>query len=64
MDNYQYDRAGELASVAIRLKNQGANNPQIWEHQQICKRLVGEGKISQEQCDWIIALSGGEIVRG
>lgn len=64
MDGEQYDHAGELARVAVRLRQRQARASLIWEHQQLCKRLVEKGEISQEQCDWIIALSGGEIVRG
>lgn len=57
------DRADELARAAVHLKRQQASASRIWEFQQIAKSLVIEGKITQQQCDTILELSGGEIRR-
>lgn len=56
------ERTDELVRVAVRLRNRKAYAPEIWEHQQLARDLVAEGKLSQEQCDRIIEVSG-EITR-
>lgn len=53
----------EIYEISVRLVNRKAGNPERWEHQQMCKRLVLKGELTEQECETAIALSGSEITR-